>query len=456
MQAQPSEAYRIVGILLSDLGERGLLRERPAVPQRSQRIFQRLHDTNAAFASVRRIHADPDECRRFINALSGLLDESCWYDMIHNLLFYYIIQSYEFITTSLTGILDDGKLCLKKPPMMSDILSELEDCAGCKEFGSMLNNRLRNALAHGTYWFEKHPAGPRLVYDGVPDGGLSLPALIGEFNQIYDVILALRAWHGDMSPDRPARVLAGLSRSGRAFLTGDPAAAHGARMAGIYRVVGRLMDGLAKNGMLREEPADTPELRGILSRFCRMTSVMLSFRTVYHDPRKGAELRRRTSRWLSVDDWDEIMYNLTLYHLVQSYELTGTILAWVLGMAGSGTRRLPKISKMLENAGPGRGEFEALLNEDLRNALAHGDYWVDDGADGWHLVYEDAPRGGLGIRDVAAEHYRIHGALSALRSWYDGWLARGQPSQGGPDGPGSGRVDPGSAPADCRVYGTTG
>lgn len=215
-----------------------------------------------------------------------------------------------------------------------------------------------------------------------------------------------------------------IPMTARALIAGGSPATCMEQMDRIDGIVRRLMSDLGRTGWLRERPAGSQRHQRIFSRFSRMTTVITSTRNAHLDPHAGGALRRASSEWISREHWDEMIYGLLFYQMVQSYEHVAKIMAEILDGGRLGTAGPPQIFDILRRIGRDVecGEFEALLNRRLRNALAHGDYWINEGRYGWYLVYDGAPRGGLAMGDISDEYFRIYGVHFALQSWYGEWL----------------------------------
>ena len=186
------------------------------------------------------------------------------------------------------------------------------------------------------------------------------------------------------------------------------------RIAGIVR---SLMLDLEEKGWLRKS-AILPKNEKIFDRLLLTRITFLSVRKIHDDPAEYRALRRACPR-LAGWDWDEILSSMLLYHILQSYEFVTKVLAEELDLDKLGLRGQPMMFDILRRLGRTVecSRFESLLNRGLRNALAHGDYWIEDLPSGWRLVYDGAPPGGLTMRDLDAESRRIHGMLQALYHW---------------------------------------
>ena len=168
----------------------------PAGTQKHRKVFSRFNDTEDILNSIRDIQADPDTYREFRKASGRWLTEPVWTGIAFNLFLYRILQSYEFITKIFLDILDGKKLKgLKRHHSVLDIITGLPGDIECGEFRDLLNNGLRNALAHDDYWIEEGDP-DRLVYEAAP-GGLTFGDLVAEHNRIHRVLFTLHAWYGD-------------------------------------------------------------------------------------------------------------------------------------------------------------------------------------------------------------------------------------------------------------------
>ena len=195
----------ITGCLVRDLGRAGWLCKSPDDSDDIQKIYQRLSNTNSAFATVQGIHTDPATYKAFRNDTSKWLSDPVWAELSNNLVFYHLVQSYEFIAKMLMEILDCGRLSLKRPPTAFEILQKLGKSVEWGEFAALLNNDLRNAMAHGRYWIAKGAPDWKLAYAGAPDGGFTLWDLSVEFNRIHQVLLSLYTWYAEWLHAGPGR-----------------------------------------------------------------------------------------------------------------------------------------------------------------------------------------------------------------------------------------------------------
>ncbi|CAI9830697.1 hypothetical protein IBTHAUMO2_1050012 [Nitrosopumilaceae archaeon] len=209
MDPEADRIDRIVRSLMHDLEENGWFREAPVISRKAERIFTRLCLTNFTFLNISITRDNAAKYKTLMADTFPRLSESDWEEMTSCMIFYHIIQSYEFVAKIFVEVLDPARLGMTRPPVISDILKRLDKTIECGEFASLMNNRLRNALAHGDYWIERDPSGRRLVYDGAPDGGLTMRDLVAESRIIREVIAALVVWcrnrlHASFLPD-PAR-----------------------------------------------------------------------------------------------------------------------------------------------------------------------------------------------------------------------------------------------------------
>ena len=195
------------------------------------------------------------------------------------------------------------------------------------------------------------------------------------------------------------------------------------RIAGIVR---SLMLDLEKRGLLKR-PAISRKNVHIFIRLFHTRLAFLSVRKIRDDPAEYRALLRKVPR-LSEWDWDEILSSMLLYHILQSYEFVTKALIEELDLDKLGLRRSPMMLDILRKLGGTAecGRFESLLNRGLRNALAHGDYWIGGLPSGRRLVYDGAPPGGLAMQDLDAESRRIHGRMRAPDDWQGDRMRRFQ------------------------------
>lgn len=185
---------RIVIRLMLDLDGAGWLRERPAGSRKYRMILSRLDNTNPMMDAVRSIQEDPGAYDEFRKVSSKWLDESVWTDIVLHLLIYRIIQLYEFITKILVDSIDEDKLANLKRSSLVSIVDLFSNDVECSEFRALLNNDLRNALAHDDYWISGTPA--RLVYDEAPMG-ISLRDLDHEYDCLREIVSTLGDWYDE-------------------------------------------------------------------------------------------------------------------------------------------------------------------------------------------------------------------------------------------------------------------
>ncbi|MDA7997178.1 MAG: hypothetical protein MPI93_04110 [Nitrosopumilus sp.] len=185
---------RIVIRLMLDLDEAGWLRARPAGSRKYRMILSRLGNTNPMMDAIRSIEEDPDTRDEFRKASSKWLDESVWTDIVLHLLIYRIIQLYEFVTKILVDSIDEEKLADLRRPSLVSIVDLFSKDVECGEFRNLLNNDLRNALAHDDYWIFGVPA--RLVYDEAP-AGIALRDLDHEYECLREIVSTLADWYDE-------------------------------------------------------------------------------------------------------------------------------------------------------------------------------------------------------------------------------------------------------------------
>ena len=187
--------YTVIMDLVCDLGEKGWLRDVPKSSYKHRRILSRFIDTGRLIGAAGGILSDPGTYGTLGTESSGWTDTPDRTKIIYCLALYHIVQSYELITKILTWMLDDDKLALKRHPTIFNILDRLEHDVECGRFRGLLNNGLRNALAHGDYCIERDGPDWQLVYEGAPGGRITFDKLADESNRIQHVVTALRLWY---------------------------------------------------------------------------------------------------------------------------------------------------------------------------------------------------------------------------------------------------------------------
>ena len=192
----------------------------------------------------------------------------------------------------------------------------------------------------------------------------------------------------------------------------------------IYDVIMDLVCDLGKEGWLRDVPESSYRHRRILSRFIDTGRLIGSAGSIMYDPRTCGTFEPTSSGWADAPDRTKIIYCLVLYHIVQSYELIAKILTWMLDGDRLALKQHPTIFKILNRLKHDVkcDRFRDLLNPRLRNALAHGDYWIDRDGPDWQLVY-GAPEARITFDELADESNRIQHVVTGLRLGYLSWLS---------------------------------
>lgn len=193
----------------------------------------------------------------------------------------------------------------------------------------------------------------------------------------------------------------------------------------IYTVIMDMVRDLGEKGLLRDTPDNSYKHQRILSRFLDAGRMLGAVKVIQSDLPTYREFRASSSRWIDETDWTDMTIYLVLYHMVQSYELIAKIFVWMLDADRLALKQHPTIFNILDRLERDVecGGFRKLLNNGLRNALAHGDYWIDQGESDWHLVYEGARHGRITFDELADESNRIQHVVTGLHLWYRSWLS---------------------------------
>lgn len=186
----------------------------------------------------------------------------------------------------------------------------------------------------------------------------------------------------------------------------------------INRIVIRLMLDLDEAGWLRARPAGSRKYRMILSRLGNANSMMDAVRSIQEDPATHDEFRKASSKWLDEPVWTDIVLHLLIYRIIQLYEFVTKILVDSIDEEKLVDLKRPSLVSIVDlfSRDVECSEFRDLLNKDLRNALAHDDYWIF-GVPA-RLVYDEAPVG-ISLRDLDREYECLREIVSTLADWYD-------------------------------------
>lgn len=153
-----SKIDECVSFIMAKLDEMGLIIHDAPSDKESVKIHAKIEDNVNLLQKFHFILEDKQKFSEYKKAVTGYFDENDFMRMFSNLHIENILEQQEEVKRWLLLILNSEKevdgIKISKSDMFGKLLNKLSKILKFDEIFLLFNNELRNALAHGDWWWE--------------------------------------------------------------------------------------------------------------------------------------------------------------------------------------------------------------------------------------------------------------------------------------------------------------